>query len=277
MAADFLHQADSAEPFVECIRAEFIGLRNFVPAYYRLDYLDSLGYLGSRDNKAERFAARLAIAAAPLAGSTPRKTVRNLASLVQHWVVLAQKPYSTSVQDEYDALERVWWPERTVTGVLLGTWDPLGYLLAGDIFNNPGRLHAWSATHLGVLRGTALALAIRAFQMEHGALPNTLKELVPDYLPRVPDDPFSGKPFRYLPSGVPGLPAGAWAVYSFGGNCIDDGGTAYTPSGFEPYREPDLVIPSQTYPRDWQLKHPPRQWYPGGRSKPRVGPRGGNL
>jgi hypothetical protein len=277
MAADLLHQAATSEPLVECIRAELLPLRNFVPHYYRYAHFDPVGYPYDYGRWHQRLVARLAFAAAPLAGSTPRKTTQDLESLFQHWVVLAQKPYSPSVQDEYDTIKEGWSPERTVPGLVFATRDPFGYHLARSIIHTPDYLHACFTTHLAVLRGTALALAIRAFQAEHGSLPVSLKELVPDYLPRLPDDPFSGKPFRYLRSGVPGLAADAWAVYSFGGNCVDDGGTAYTPMGLSPYREPDLVIPSQAYPREWQLKHPPRQWYPGGRSQPRIGRQGGNL
>jgi len=36
-----------------------------------------------------------------------------------------------------------------------------------------------------------LRLAIRAYQMEHGAYPPDLKALVPDYLGNLPDDPYA--------------------------------------------------------------------------------------
>jgi len=270
MAADLLHQTDSAEPFVECIRAELLSLRNFVPAYY------SDHPLGSGSGS-ERYVAGLAFAVARLAGSTPDKTVRNLESLFQHWVVLAQKPYSAAVQDEYDAIKEGWCPKRTIKGLVLGTRDPLGYHMASRVIDTPDRLHACSATHVALLRGTALFLAVRAYELEHGGLPDSVEQLVPTHLPQLPVDPFSGKPFRYLRSGVPGLSPDAWAIYSVGTNCADDGGTAYAPSSLSPYGEPDLVIASQNYPREWQLRRPPRKWYPGGRSKPRFECRGDLL
>lgn len=40
-------------------------------------------------------------------------------------------------------------------------------------------------------------IALRAFQEANGALPNTLDELVPEFLPAVPLDPFDGKLIRY--------------------------------------------------------------------------------
>jgi len=273
MVADFLHQADSVEPFVECVRADLLPLRNFVPIYYSSALYHPAVDAHHWGSKGGRFLRRLAAGAAPVAGSTPGKTVRNLESLYQHWVVLAQKPYSATVQDEYDAIKKGWSPERTILGLVLATRDPVGYHMAGGVIDTTDQLHARATTHVAVLRGTALFLAVRAYETEHGALPDSLAQLVPAYLPRLPADPFSGKPFRYLRSGVPGLPGDAWAIYSVGANCADDSGTAYIPSSFSPYCEPDLVIPSQNYPREWQLKKPPREWHPGGRSKPRVGPR----
>jgi hypothetical protein len=69
-----------------------------------------------------------------------------------------------------------------------------------------GALMKWS-----LLRA---ALAIARYDADQGKLPSTLEELVPRYLPRVPEDPFSGKPLRY---------AGG-KVWSFGGDGDDDQG-----------------------------------------------------
>ncbi|MBT3291856.1 MAG: hypothetical protein HN380_31225, partial [Victivallales bacterium] len=246
MATDFLHHAESAEPFVECVRADFVAQRSFVPIYYGFAAFDPIGYPYRSDGWRERLVSGLAFAVAPLAGSTPDKTVRNLESLFQHWVVLAQKPYSAAVQAEYDAIKEGWNPRRTTTGLVLGTRDPFGYHMASWGIDTPDRLHAWSATQVAVLRGTALFLTVRAYETDHGGLPDSLVKLVPTYLRQLPVDPFSGKPFRYLRSGVPGLSPDAWAVYSVGPNCADDGGTAHVPASFHP----DLVIPSQNRPRE---------------------------
>jgi len=68
------------------------------------------------------------------------------------------------------------------------------------------------------LAGTALA--IRLYQVDHGHRPSTLVELVPEYLPEVPLDPFAGdgSAIRYLPRVRPAL------LYSVGPNGVDDGG-----------------------------------------------------
>jgi hypothetical protein len=65
---------------------------------------------------------------------------------------------------------------------------------------------------------TQIILALRRYQLESGALPQTLDALVPNYLPQVPGDDFDGQPFRYL--------AEKKLLYSVGENLQDDGGVA---------------------------------------------------
>jgi hypothetical protein len=64
---------------------------------------------------------------------------------------------------------------------------------------------------------TAVWLAIKAYEMEKGKLPDSLKELVPMYLPEVPKDPFDGKPIRYSKEKK--------IIYSVGPDLIDSGGS----------------------------------------------------
>ncbi|MFQ5982388.1 MAG: hypothetical protein ACE5KS_03330, partial [Woeseiaceae bacterium] len=44
---------------------------------------------------------------------------------------------------------------------------------------------------------TQVLLALKAYKMETGRHPSSLKELVPQYMTRVPDDPFDGRRLRY--------------------------------------------------------------------------------
>ena len=70
-------------------------------------------------------------------------------------------------------------------------------------------------------RVTALMLAIRIYQIDHnGQYPQTLTELVPNYLPQLPADPLAGdaKTFGYRLSPRPLL----WSV---GEDGVDDGGS----------------------------------------------------
>ena len=66
----------------------------------------------------------------------------------------------------------------------------------------------------------AAALAIRLYELDHGWRPETLKQLVPDYLPRVPEDRFTTdhRAIEYKPDASPPV------LYSIGVNGIDDGG-----------------------------------------------------
>jgi hypothetical protein len=62
------------------------------------------------------------------------------------------------------------------------------------------------------------ALAVERFRMKNNKLPDSLGNLVPDYLDSVPLDPFDGKEIRYKK-----LDRG-FVTYSIGENQIDDGG-----------------------------------------------------
>lgn len=69
-------------------------------------------------------------------------------------------------------------------------------------------------------RLAATALAIRLYQVDKGRRPQSLAELVPEYLPETPRDPFAGdgSAIGYLPEGRPAI------LYSVGPDGVDDGG-----------------------------------------------------
>ena len=60
-------------------------------------------------------------------------------------------------------------------------------------------------------------LAVKCFQSAQGRLPESLSELVPDYLKEVPRDPFDGQPLRYS--------AEKRILYSVGDDLEDGGGS----------------------------------------------------
>jgi hypothetical protein len=62
-----------------------------------------------------------------------------------------------------------------------------------------------------------------AYRMEHGAYPESLAELVPDYMPEQPLDPWTGDPMIYRRQ-----PDGSFVVYATGPNRGDDGGRRRT-------------------------------------------------
>ena len=76
----------------------------------------------------------------------------------------------------------------------------------------------WVAT----LRCAQTAMAVERWRLAHaGALPASLGELVPQYLPAVPEDPLDGKALKYHTRKQ------GYVVYSLGEDGIDQGGTPY--------------------------------------------------
>jgi hypothetical protein len=75
---------------------------------------------------------------------------------------------------------------------------------------------------------TRLMVALELFRSEHADYPDRLSELVPAYLPALPDDPFSSDGFRYrrLKEGETAPPGGdrLYLLYSIGADGRDDGG-----------------------------------------------------
>jgi hypothetical protein len=238
---------DADEPYAETLRAQVAVDLGMVRMVYREGSLAGISH-GNPPSAKERFLFRLA----RLGGSSPRNTQRNVEALHQHLITPLDRPYSATTEAEYVTLKAdllATFPGGT-TELALRTRDPMGCILADFII----RLHGGGRRRLVEItahgRGMALFCAIKAYEKEHGRIPDRLEELVPDYLPRVPKDPFDGKPFRYRKSNIPRLPAEAWAVYSIGPDFTDDGGTAYgigVPST-NGHKNPDLVWPSHPYP-----------------------------
>jgi hypothetical protein len=95
--------------------------------------------------------------------------------------------------------------------------SPQFYTLGYDFFNPADTRDYWLRQHFlwsakrGTLealkmerqrRASRLVLAIEAWKLEHGRLPETLDALVGTYLDRVPLDPYSAELFRWFPEGV---------------------------------------------------------------------------
>ena len=63
-----------------------------------------------------------------------------------------------------------------------------------------------------------LALLLRLYRMKTGHYPDSLSDLIPDFLGKLPLDPFSGKDFVYRRDGA------GFVLYSLGPNMVDDAG-----------------------------------------------------
>ncbi len=79
------------------------------------------------------------------------------------------------------------------------------------------------------------AIALSVYRHEHNRYPHQLSELVPDYLTRLPLDPFTDEPLRYRLEAENG-----YVLYSVGENGIDDGGVEPDPNTNQ---DNDLLFP----------------------------------
>jgi hypothetical protein len=86
------------------------------------------------------------------------------------------------------------------------TWAPLVEGLVADDHQSRA-----------LLLSAAAALAAEQFRRDRGRWPNSLDEVVPDYLPAVPVDPFDGRPLRFLRL------ADGLVMYALGPDAGDDG------------------------------------------------------
>lgn len=105
--------------------------------------------------------------------------------------------------------------------------------------------------HQITIDGTRLMLAIEIFKSDTGEYPPSLTDLVPDYLPNIPIDPFTGKPYifrRLNPGEDPTFDQHRpYLLYSTGFDAHDDNARVHPDSFFAPANpdsEPgfDIVI-----------------------------------
>ena len=97
------------------------------------------------------------------------------------------------------------------------------HILLHAIMPALSRITTIDLRNIAQLRTTRVALAIQRYHLTAGKLPETLTDLVPDYLDSVPTDTFDGKEMRYKK-----LETG-FVVYSIGEDLSDDGGKEKPP------------------------------------------------
>ncbi len=97
------------------------------------------------------------------------------------------------------------------------------------------RMLNYSRTRLGLF---LVDLGLRNFEAENERPPKTLQELVPEYLPFLPKDDFSGNDFVYRPS------TNGYEVYGLGPDGIDDGGKPLVRKGMD---SPGDMLPNAQF------------------------------
>ncbi|MBN9689572.1 MAG: hypothetical protein J0M24_04980 [Verrucomicrobia bacterium] len=91
------------------------------------------------------------------------------------------------------------------------------YLPAARYFTSAD--HEGRAQSVALRRAAVTACAVERYRLQHASkLPTQLEQLVPEFLPTVPLDPFDGRPLRYVPSRE------GYVLYSVGPDKVDDRG-----------------------------------------------------
>jgi hypothetical protein len=130
-------------------------------------------------------------------------------------------------------------PQRFASGLIPATNRPPSQFMIFSRMLLPrfGNLAEQDTRSVALLRTACTAIAIERFKLaHHGQVPDELKELVPDFLPSLPQDPFTGAPLHYLPG------ASKYTVYSVNADLRDDGGLEVEPNSSGPS---DLIFSVQ--------------------------------
>lgn len=171
----------------------------------------------------------------------PNETKRMLAEAYRPFVQNADQHYELPDMPERREWPswRLWLPGNTIGHFLYGLFS-LEY-------TGRGALRLKCAENIEVA-ATWLLIAMKAYKMEQGRLPETLEELVPEYIDAVPLDDFDGKPMRYNSE--------KRVIYSVGEDFKDDGGM--TKEEQEAWwKEEDPWSAEEGYEPDvWQMPDP---------------------
>ncbi|MBT7301954.1 MAG: hypothetical protein HN849_20680 [Victivallales bacterium] len=249
-AQELLRIADGVEPYVEAMRGE---AHTMLAAFSKAQWPKTRATMGGRLRQ-QNYGAWLALNCFSfLTGSTRAGMGRDFTHFYQHLVDLAAKPYHEDVACQ--ARNLVGSASSHERGK--GLWskrNPEGLLLARQLTPIHSRYFVMAAERDAMLRGTALYLAILAYEKDTGAPPKALADLVPKYLPRVPLDPFDGKPFRYgvgenAPYASYLWGDVAWGIYSIGSDFSDSGGQASRAASVSTGRNQDIVWIPKPFPK----------------------------
>jgi hypothetical protein len=129
-----------------------------------------------------------------------------------------------AIQDYRTQLETTWLPyyEAEAAGASpVSSSNPLTQMLVPATLGLP----AQEARSRAQVRGAMLTAAVELYGAEQGAYPESLDQLVPRYVPALPEDPFTGEAFSYRPA------ESGYLLYSAGPDMRDDGGQPLVPQG----------------------------------------------
>ncbi|HQR41070.1 MAG TPA: hypothetical protein PLX97_00270 [Gemmatales bacterium] len=141
----------------------------------------------------------------------------NLSEMQAEWLESTQTALQIPVNQPHELhliLNQV--QQKTTNMVLKTQWALLSKVLTARLTHQ---------AHIDTLR---LALACERFRLAKGQWPGSLQMLVPEYVPQVPVDPYTGQPllYRVLPDGV--------VIYTVHTDGKDDGGMVLESNGAYP-------------------------------------------
>ena len=209
------HTENGLEPWAECVRHERICLRSRIDEFFK---------------NPPSLPIRIVVL---LLGSTPNVVKKDMNAYYAHIISMAEKPYDEAAYDRFHELLMPSSPSaRREMSILLKSRDPVGRSFAFSMGSGQ-YAHSRYVFRIADLRATRIVLAVVMFKRDEGRLPQTLDELVPKYLPSVPEDPFDRKPMKYRLD-----EDGSWVVYSVGSDGKDDGGI----QDQDKWGHPDLIF-----------------------------------
>lgn len=95
---------------------------------------------------------------------------------------------------------------------------PKKHILFHQVVPSFGRTIVNDIRKIARIRAARTALAIQRYRSKYNKLPDSIENVIPDYLDSVPLDPFDGQEIRYKKLNE------GYVVYSIGEDQIDDGG-----------------------------------------------------
>lgn len=156
---------------------------------------------------------------------------RQLEELSQRW---EERPFAEAWRDIAASRERSCAIAKSEP--VAATWACGGLVPMG----NQRLLHVMRNA---AFQGTGLVVACHQYRAKHGRFPAALAALTPEFLPKLPDDPLTGRSFVYKAADD----GATFTLYSLGANQTDEGGRAEP----QDVTKGDLLIWPVTLP-EWE-------------------------
>jgi len=161
----------------------------------------------------------------------PNQTKKLYFEMIQKQIKNFDKDYYEEVEPmSYDEVEEIFLNE----GEILSE-NSIGKLFFSLIFFDVGESFFSKICEMDFYaKSTNLLMVIKAYKSEEGKIPDSLSELVPEYISEIPEDCFNGEPIKYSPSKK--------IIYSVGGDLLDSGGNMQEEEYFSKMDDPTVRI-----------------------------------